>query len=95
MSIDPAFLAKCRQPRWPLIPVEVKFDEEGEADFFLSDSEMIAIKVALRFVCSSAPDDPRINGLVRVIEGARQKIEQALDVELNEGRFAPDAVEGP
>lgn len=77
---------------WPLIRfTDDDFTDAPESKgYFFTDAEMIALRVALRFVCTELPGTFRFGTL---LESAREKIEQCLDVEFNEGRFAGGDVE--
>jgi hypothetical protein len=93
-------LADKINPRaiWPLVRMT---DEEisGAEMVYLSDAEMIMLRIALRIMCRHTryiPDDgdrDLINRYAAILEKIRHKLETVLDLEFEEGRFEEAAGE--
>lgn len=82
---------------WPLIRFcDRDFDDDpGAVDYFLTDGDMIMLKVLLRYLCQRMEPGDKFT---LIAERIRHKIEQVVDLEFNEGRFADvaeDVTGGP
>lgn len=94
---------------WPLIRLagqdaeDLRDPETGATNpsaVYLTDGEMIMLRAALRILCRYTPyipddgDRDLVNKFSRVMEGTRHKIETILDLEFEEGQFAPEPPAG-
>lgn len=88
------------QAYWPLVRfLDDDFRGDSAAEtIMLNDKEMIALRVMLRTVChmlNTNDPDLVLSRLLPVLESVRLKIENVLDLEFNEGRYADDVASQP